>query len=503
MPEAVVKSSPVVARCYAFGEDTEHFFVKDQEHPYIQEKPFDWIRGYQVGGKSIMWARQTQRWSAYDFEAPRRLNYGDYRWPIGYEDLAPWYSHVERFVGISGSTDGLDTLPDSECLPPWEMNAAEKEMAAQIREAFPERHVVIGRTANLTEPTELHKQQGRGQCQARNLCHRGCPYGGYFNANSSTIPWAEKTGNLTLRTDSVVESIVYDEDSGSASGVRVIDRLTREAMTFSAKVVFVNASTLNTNLLLLNSRSARFPQGLGNDNGLMGRYLAFHNYRGKITAKRHAPMDKYYRGRRPTQVMMPNFRNLQGQDADFKGSYMVHFNAQRDGWNREVEAGGIGAALKQQLMEPGPWVIRMMIQGETVPKASNHVRLSPDQVDEWGIPQLITAVDYDDNDERLLQDFFEQGSAMLAAAGCTEIEPRDTGQAPGLDIHEMGGVRMGDDPHQSLLNARNQLHLVPNVFVTDGSCMVSTACQNPSLTFMALTARAADFAAEEMKAGRL
>ncbi|MDP5169960.1 MAG: GMC family oxidoreductase [Bacteroidia bacterium] len=503
LPLSVTEANPAVARCYAYHEDTEHFFVKDSEHPYVQEKPFDWIRGYQVGGKSIMWARQTQRWSKYDFEAPHRLGYG-FDWPIGYDDLAPWYSHVETFVGISGNADGLDTLPDGEFLKPWEMNAAEAEMSTQIHEAYPDRHVIIGRCANLSEPKEIHLQQGRGQCQARHQCERGCPFGGYFNSNSSTLPWAEKTGNMTLRPDSVVESIIYDEEQGRATGVRVIDRLTKEKTEYFARVIFVNAACLNTNLLLLNSTSERFPNGLGNDSGLLGKYVAFHNYRGNITAKRAAPLDCYYSGRRPTQVMMPNFRNLRGQDTDFKGGYMVFFSAVREGWTKETEDGPrIGAAYKERLTEPGDWTIYMMAQAETLPKESNHVRLSPDQRDEWGMPLLITSIDYDDNDERLLADFFAQGSAMLEASGCTDIEIEDSQQAPGLDIHEMGGVRMGKNPKTSLLNEWNQLHACKNVFVTDGAAMASTGVQNPSLTFMALTARAAHFAAQEMEAGRL
>ena len=503
LPYSVEGPNPAVSRCYAYHEDTEHFFVKDQEHPYVQEKPFDWIRGYQVGGKSIMWARQVQRWSEYDFSMPRRMGY-DAKWPIGYDDLAEWYAYVEKFVGISGNKDGLDTLPDGEFLPPWEMNMAEKEMSAGIREVFPDRYPIIGRSANLTEPQPIHIEQGRGKCQARHLCHRGCPFGGYFNTNSSTLPWAQKTGNLTLRPDSVVESIIYDEEAGKATGVRVIDRLTKEKTEFFARVIFVNAACLNTNLLLLNSKSERFPNGLGNDNGLLGKYIAFHNYRGKITAKRSAPLDTYYRGRRPTQVMMPNFKNLRRRDADFKGGYMVFFNAVREGWTKETEDGPrIGAEYKERLTSPGDWTIYMMVQAETIPKEENHVRLSETEVDEWGMPQLVTSIGYDENDEKLLEDFFREGSAMLEAAGCTDIEPFDNGQAPGLDIHEMGGVRMGRNPRTSLLNKWNQLHACKNVFVTDGASMVSTGVQNPSLTFMALSASAADYAASEMEKGRL
>ncbi len=500
LPQEIVAENPVVARCYAFREDAAHFFVKDQEHPYVQEKPFDWIRGYQVGGKSLTWARQTQRWSRFDFDAPRRLKYG-FQWPISYDDLAPWYSHVEKFVGISGNPDGLETLPDGEFLPPWQMSAAERAMADLIHQKWNDRHVVIGRCAHLTEPQDIHLQQGRGQCMARNLCQRGCPFSGYFNANSSTLPWAEKTGNLTLRPDSVVEKLTYDEASGLVSGVQVIDRLTKEKQTFSAKLIFVNAATLNTNLLLLNSRSERFPKGLGNDNGLLGTHIAFHNYRGSLTAKRDGLEECLPFGRRPTQPMMPNFRNLTGQETDFKGGYMVFFSALRESWARAADFEGprIGAEFKEAMMQPGEWSVYMMMQAETVPQAGNHVRLHDSLTDEWGVPQLVTSVGYTDNDERLLADFFREGRAMLEASGCYDIEEGDSGQAPGLDIHEMGGVRMGSNPRTSLLNEWNQMHLVPNVFVTDGSCMVSTGVQNPSLTYMALAARAADFAAVWLK----
>ncbi len=502
VPYQVREENPVVARCYAFKEETTHFFVKDQDHPYIQEKPFDWIRGYQLGGKSLLWARQVQRWSKYEFEAPARDGFA-VDWPIRYDDLAPWYSHVERFAGISGNKDGLEVLPDGEFLPPWEMNAVEKTIGQRIMENYPDRHVVIGRCAHLTQPQEVHLQQGRGQCQARTLCERGCPYGGYFSSNSSTLPWAAKTGNLTMRTDAVVHSIIYDESEGRATGVRVIDRLTKETTEYFARVIFVNAACLNTNLLLLNSTSNRFPDGLGNDNGLLGKYVAFHNYRGTMSATWEGHEDSYYYGRRPTSIMMPNFRNVDRQEMDFLRGYMSFYTASRQGWGRPDSEYRIGAAFKEKISRPGPWSIYMMMQGETIPKAENHVRLSTEHTDEWGIPQLITSIGYDDNDEKLLKDFLEQGAEMLDKAGCKNIVVSDSKQAPGLDIHEMGGVRMGRDPKTSLLNKWNQLHACPNVFVTDGACMTSVGVQNPSLTFMALAARAANYAVEELKAGRL
>lgn len=494
-------ANPVVNRCYAYKEDTAHFFVKDSEHPYIQDKPFDWVRGYQVGGKSLIWARQTQRWSAYDFEGPGRDGFA-VDWPIRYDDLAPWYSHVERFVGISGNYDGLDTLPDGEFLPAWEMNCVEKEIQKRILEAYGDRKFVIGRCAHLTQPTDIHLAQGRGQCMARNQCYRGCPFGGYFSSNSSTLPHAAKTGNLTLRPDSVVHSLIWDEQKGKVTGVRVMDRVTKAATEYFAKVIFLNAAALNTNLILLNSRSNRFPDGLGNDSQTLGKYIAFHNYRGSMSGDFEGFEGSYYSGRRPTAVMLPNFRNVKKQEMDFQRGYMSFYTGSRAGWGGARDM-PFGAEFKEANAAPGPWSVYMMMQGETIPKASNLVSLSSDKSDEWGIPQLRINVGYDDNDEKILKDFLEQGEEMLTRAGCTDIRKSDSGQAPGLDIHEMGGVRMGRDPKTSMLNGFNQLHLAPNVFVTDGACMTSTGTQNPSITYMALTARAVDYAVKELKKGSI
>lgn len=498
-PTAFDQQNPILTKCYAVDEATSHFFVKDEDHPYIQEKPFDWIRGYQVGGKSLTWARQTQRWSPYDFEGPARDGFA-VDWPIRYKDLAPWYSYVEQFAGISGNRDGVDTLPDGEFLPAWELNCVEQGMKQKIEKAFTGRHVVQGRCAHLTQPQAVHLKQGRGQCQARSLCYRGCPFGGYFSSNAATLPWAKATGNLILQPNSVVHSIIYNQDTNRATGVRVIDTETGAATEYFAKIIFVNAACLNTNLILLNSTSRRFPQGLGNDNGLMGKYVAFHNYRGSLSATIDGPLDQYYYGRRPTQPMMPNFRNVQQQETDFLRGYMSFFSAYRN-TGAATEGPEIGAAYKDALSEPGGWGVFMMMQGETIPKESNHVRLSTTQKDRWGMPLLVTSIGYDDNDHKLMEDFLQQGRAMLEAAGCTNISASDSGQAPGLDIHEMGGVRMGRDPKTSLLNGNNQLHLVPNVYVTDGACMTSTSTQNPSLTYMALTARAAHHAVSSLQKG--
>jgi len=491
------KDNPVVARCYAYSEATQHFFVKDTDHPYVQEKPFDWIRGYQVGGKSLLWARQTQRWSKFDFEGPARDGFGD--WPIRYEDLAPWYSHVELFAGISGNKDGVETLPDGEFLPAWEMNCPEKEVQQKIMAAHKDRYVVQGRCAHLTKPNPIHIQQGRNQCQARSLCERGCPFGGYFSSNASTLPWALKTGNLTIQPNSVVHSIIYDDQKGKATGVRVIDADTKQSTDYFAKIIFVNAACLNSNLILLNSTSKRFPNGLGNDHDVLGKYIAFHNYRGTLNASYDGPPDKYYYGRRPTQPMMPNFRNVYKQETDFLRGYMTFYGVGRGRAYPKDGEPELGASYKETLGEAGDWYISMMMQGETVPKASNHVRLSTDKKDAWGIPQLITSVDYDDNDVKLMNDFLVQGAEMLEKAGAKNITHNDSKQAPGLDIHEMGGIRMGKDPKTSMLNGWNQLHACKNVFVTDGSSMHSTSTQNPSLTYMALTARAANYAVEQLK----
>jgi choline dehydrogenase-like flavoprotein len=495
------KENPIISKCYAFDESAQHFFVKDKEHPYIQEKPFDWIRGYQVGGKSLMWARETQRWSRFEFEAPLRDGFA-VDWPIRYDELAPWYSHVEKFAGISGNRDGIDNLPDGEFLPPWEFNCAEKNMRGKVNAHYTNRRMLMGRCANLTQAGELQLKQGRGQCQARNLCSRGCPYGGYFSSNSSTLPWAENTGNMTLRPDSVVHSILYDEKKERATGVRVIDAKTKQSTEYFARIIFLNAACLNSNLILLNSTSRRFPEGLGNEHDILGRYIAFQNYRGSISAGIEGFSDGYYYGRRPVSPLMPNFRNVYKQEEDFQRGYLVFWGAYRN-TGVDISKPGIGEDFKQSMSNAGDWSVYMSMQGEVIPKKSNHVRLSNDLKDEWGIPQLITSVAYDENDEKMVRDFLTQGSEILDIAGCKNIVQNDNKQAPGLDIHEMGGIRMGRDPATSMLNKWNQIHSCKNVFVTDGACMTSVGNQNPSLTFMAITARAASHAAEELKKGNL
>ncbi|WP_247234746.1 GMC oxidoreductase [Telluribacter sp. SYSU D00476] len=501
----VREANPIATKCYAFHEGSQQFFLKDSEQPYIQDKPFDWIRGNQVGGKSLMWARGTQRWSQYDFDGPARDGYA-VEWPISYKDIAPWYSYVEKFAGISGNKDGLAQLPDGEFLPPHEQSCVEKhfskEMAKHYKGARP---VIIGRAAHLTKPQPIHLKQGRGQCQHRNICERGCPFGGYFSSNSATLPWAEKTGNMTLRPHSVVHSIIYDEQKGKATGVRVIDANTKEMTEYYAKIIFVNASTLNSNLILLNSISNRFPNGLGNDNGLLGKFVAFHNFRTTISAEYEGFLDTTTAGIRPNGSYIPRFRNMfkQDENADFIRGYAAGFSGSRITYN---DRNGFGEELKSNLMQQkhGNWRVGSHMMGETIPKETNFVALDKDLKDPYGLPQLRINVGYDDNDEKMIKDFHEQMTEMLTLAGFKNIKTHDKpDKAPGLDIHEMGGVRMGKDPKTSQLNKWNQLHQVKNVFVTDGACMTTNSTQNPSLTFMAITARAANHAVEELRKGNL
>ena len=502
-PNKLKQENPIASKCYAFGEATSQFFAKDAEQPYVQDKPFDWIRAYQVGGKSLLWARQTQRWSELDFDGPARDGFA-VDWPIRYADLAPWYGYVERFAGISGNKDGLNQLPDGDFLPPHELNCAEKYFGDQMAKHYQNtRPVIIGRCAHLTAAKPIHNQQGRVQCQNRTICERGCIYGGYFSSNASTIPWAQKTGKMTLRPHSVVHSIIYDEKKNKATGVRVIDALTNQMTEYYARIIFVNAAALNTNLLLLNSKSNRFQDGLGNDNGLMGKYIAFHNYRTSISAEYNGHLDSTTDGRRPNSGYIPRFRNLYKQETDFLRGYASGFGAERIIQN---DRAGLGESLKEGLLKTnyGGWRVGAHMMGETIPKESNLVRLDPVLTDQFGIPQLRISVSYDDNDEKMIQDYHQQLTEMFTKAGFTNIQTHDVpNKAPGLDIHEMGGVRMGKDPKTSLLNKWNQLHACKNVFVTDGACMTSTATQNPSLTYMALTARAADYAVKQMAKGNL
>jgi choline dehydrogenase-like flavoprotein len=498
MTKQFLTENPLISKAAGFGEDTAHFFIKDSDHPYVQEKPFDWIRGYQVGGKSLTWGRACQRWSLFEFTAPARYGYG-IAWPINYETIAPWYTHTETFIGVCGNKDNIEAMPDGAFLPPFDLNCVESHVQKTISRNYKNRHLVQARWAHLTQPTELHLAQGRGRCLARNLCMRGCPYGAYFSSNSATLPWAAKTGNLTIRPHSVVHSIIYDETNNKATGVRVIDANTMQPTELFANIIFVNASALNTNLILLNSKSNRFPNGLGNDSGLLGKYVAFHNYRASVNASIDGFEDNYYFGRNPTEPIIANYRNLHRQDTDYVGGFTTFMGAYRTQPDEATLPQTIGGAYKDAMSEPGRWHLYMYMQGETIPKETNHVRLSDTNTDQWGIPLLVTSVDYDDNDEKMIADFLKQSSGMLGKAGCKDIKQQDNKQPPGLDIHEMGGVRMGKDPDTSLLNEWNQLHHCKNVFVTGGACMTSTGNQSPSILYMALTARAANHAVDELK----
>src|SRR5882724_1897207 len=380
MTNSFVKKNPLITEAAGFDESTEHFFIKDNDHPYVQEKPFEWIRGYQVGGKSLIWGRACPRWSHFEFTSPARYGYG-IEWPVTYDEIAPWYSHAEIFAGICGNRDGVEAMPDGEYLPPFDFNCVEKEIQQKIKSKYKDRFMIQGRWAQLTQPTDIHLKQGRGKCQARDLCMRGCPFGGYFSSVSSTLPWAQQTGNLTIRPFSVVHSIIYDDKKGKAVGVKVIDANTKEEVDYYARVIFMTAPALNTNLVLLNSVSSRFPNGFGNDNGLLGKYVCFQNYRGSLGGSIEGFEDKYYYGRRTTECMMPNFRNLGRNDMDFVGGYMAFSACYRER-GQEPAGAGIGADYKTAMSEPGAWGMYMYMQGETIPKESNYVSLSKDQKDQ-------------------------------------------------------------------------------------------------------------------------
>jgi choline dehydrogenase-like flavoprotein len=472
-------------------EESIHWALKDDEQPFIQEKPFRWVRGYHTGGKSLLWARQTQRWSDYDFEGPVRDGFA-VDWPIRYKDVEPWYAYVEKFIGIAGSKDGLKVLPDSEVMPAFEMSCIEDHFKKSISENYKDRHLVHARCAHITEPQPIHTEQGRSKCQNQTMCNRGCVYGGYFSSNASTLPWAMKTGKLTLRPFSVVHSVVYDEQKGKATGVKIIDAETKEMVEYYARLIFVNASALNTNAILLNSVSDRFPNGLGNDSGVLGKYIAWHNYRGKGNADYDGYKDKKTDGRNPSHSYIPRFRNVLKHEMDFYRGYAIGIGGGR-GHNSDTSM--IGEQLRENLLhpQPGNWNISSWMMGETIPLEKNHVRLHKELKDKYGIPQLIVSCEWSDNDEKMVEDYMEQTKEMFEKAGFANIKVEDTKSPPGADIHEMGGVRMGRESKTSILNGHHQLHLCKNVFVTDGACMTSTSSQNPTLTYMAFSARAGEF----------
>ena len=490
------QAAPMQSKVYNYHEGSKHFYIRDVDHPFQEIKPFDWIRGYQVGGRSLLWGKQTYRWSDLDFEANAKDGYG-VDWPIRYADLAPWYSYVEKFAGISGSKENIPVLPDSEFLPPMEMNILEKHVAQRIKEHYKgDRHMIIGRVAHLTVP-----HNGRGSCQYRNRCERGCPYGAYFSSNSSTLPAAKATGNLTIRPFSIVHSIIYDESTKKATGVKIIDTETMQTYDYYARIIFCNASTLGTAAVLMNSTSTRFPNGLGNDSGQLGHNLMDHHYGVGAYADTDDFPEFYTYGNRPNGTYIPRFRNVNDRD---KRSYLRGFGYQGGASRgRSNNDEGIGATLKENLTEPGKWSFGIGSWGEHLPYFENKATLNFTKKDKWGLPTLDIDCEFKENERLMRKDMAADAAEMLEAAGLKNIGTYDSSPAPGFCIHEMGTARMGRDPKTSILNAHNQMHACKNVFVTDGACMASNGVVNPSLTYMALTARAVDFAVEELKKGNL
>jgi choline dehydrogenase-like flavoprotein len=497
----------VQKKCYAFTDATKHFFMNDKDYPYStpKDKPFDWIRGNQFGGKSLLWHRQSYRWSEHDFTANTKDGQG-VDWPIRYKDIEKWYDHVEVHAGISGSKENLDILPDSQFLPPFEMNAVEKEMKARIEKKWSTRKLIIGRCAHLSVPTAHHIEQGRVQCQARNECQKGCSFGAFFSTQSSTLPSAQKTNNLSIVTNSIVHSVIYDPKTNRATGVRVIDAETLETREYFAKIIFLCASTLGTTQIMLNSKSESFPNGIANSSGVLGHYLMDHLYGSGAIGRVEGFQDEYYSGRRPTGLIMPKFRNYTEKTDRFLRGYFLSGGAMREGWEGVAHHDGIGADFKAAIRSAGGWTFGLNGSGEMLPRYENQVSLHPTLKDKWGMPQLHIECSYSENDMKMLHDIADTAAEILEAIGVKDVTKHIralSGWNPGLSIHEMGTARMGKDAKTSILNAWNQAHDVPNLFVTDGACMSSSAAQNPSLTYMAITARAANYAAEQLKSGKI
>ena len=488
---------PIQKTVYHFGQDDKHFFVKDTEHPYQQSKPFLWIRGNQVGGKSLLWSRHTFRFSDLDFEANLKEGVG-IDWPIRFKDIAPWYDYVERFIGVSGKNEGLPQLPDGQFIPPFEMNCLEKHLKERIEKKFTERNLIQSRMAVLTQP-----HNGRGKCMSRNLCHRGCPYGAYFSSNSSTLPAAYKTGNLTLRPFSIVHSIIWDKEKHKATGVRVIDAETMETFEYFAPIIFLNASALSTTKIMLQSTSETFPNGFANSSGVLGYYLMDHYSGPGAAASYDILKDQYYFGQRSTSTYIPRYQNLHKQDRKFTRGFAYEVYASRADWGRGYSSAGTGAEWKDSLCEPGNWSASIFAFGECLPDQKNHVSLDTSKKDKWGLPLLNIEMEYGENERAMHDDMINDAKEMLGAGDPEWVVEINDPSVPGMTIHEMGTARMGNDPRTSVLNKFNQCHDAPNVFVTDGACMVSTACQNPSLTYMALTARACDYAVQQLKKGEI
>lgn len=496
--QEMIKDYPVLKRDYPLREDNLDFWTNEKDCPYVEVKRFDWYRGYHTGGRSLMWGRQSYRLSDLDFEANAKDGIA-VDWPIRYKDLAAWYDHVEKFAGISGSREGLPQLPDGQFLPPMEMNCVEKHVAARIKEHYKgSRHMTIGRTANLTVP-----HNGRMGCQYRNKCTLGCPFGAYFSTQSSTLPAAMATGNLTLRPFSIVKEIIYDKDTQKAKGVRIIDAETNEVHEYYAKIVFLNASAMNSTWVLMNSATDIWDGGLGSSSGELGHNLMDHHFRCGANGIVEGFDDKYYFGRRANGIYIPRFRNLNGEKRDYIRGFGYQGSGSREGWSRNVAELGIGEDLKGILTEPGHWTMGITGFGETLPYHENKISLDKNVKDKWGLPVLAIDCEIKDNEKKMRVDMMNDAAEMLEVAGLKNVKTYDNQYFPGMGIHEMGTARMGNDPKTSVLNKFNQVWDCKNVFVTDGACMTSAACQNPSLTYMALTARAVDFAVSELKKNNL
>lgn len=491
-------SHPKLSRDYPYNEMTEKYWMNDSDALYKEVKRFDWFRPDIVGGKSIMWGRQTYRLSDIDFEANLKDGIA-VDWPIRYKEIAPWYSYVEKHVGISGEALGLPQLPDSEFLKPMDMYCVEKEVRKRIEKTFPGRNMTIGRVANLSEAKQAQLKVGRSACQYRNKCRLGCPYGAYFSTQSCTLPPAAKTGLLTLRPDSIVSEILMDKQGKKATGVRVIDSVTHDVREYFAKIIFVCGSTVATTALLLNSVSDRFPTGLGNDSGELGHNLMDHHFKVGASGTWEGDEDKYYIGRRPNGIYIPRYRNIGNDKRDYLRGFGYQGGGSRGSWNRGVNDMTFGADYKESMTKPGQWGMNLGGFGETLPYHENKMYLDPTAKDKWGIPLVVFDAEFKENEMKMRKDMMEDAREMLESAGLKNVRAFDNGSYPGMAIHEMGTARMGRDPKTSVLNGNNQLHAVKNVFVTDGACMTSTSCVNPSLTYMALTARAADFVVKESK----
>ena len=486
---------------YTTRPDSIHWWVKDTEHPYTEIKPFDWIRGYHVGGRSLMWGRQSYRLSDLDFEANLKDGIA-VDWPIRYSDLAPWYDYVEKFIGVSGKKEGLSQLPDGEFLPPMDFNCIEDMVRNNMAKNYSDRIMTMGRTAHITE----HRPQfgTRGKCQYRNRCIRGCPYGAYFSSLASTLPAGEASGNLLIRPYSIVTEIIYDKETQKAKGVRILDALTRETKEFYAKVVFLCASALGSTWILMNSVSEEFPDGMGNESGELGHNLMDHHFRLGASGETEMFGDKYYKGRRANGIYIPRFQNLEkSSKKNYLRGYGYQGGGSREGWASNVKELSFGAGFKEAAREPGIWRMGLTAFGECLPYHENKVFLNHEVKDKFGLSTLTFDAEWKENEYEMRKDMMVQAAEMLEAGGLKNIQTYDRGCNPGLGIHEMGTARMGRDPKTSVLNKWNQIHSVKNVFVTDGAAMTSAGCQNPSLTYMALTARAANYAVEELKKGNI